>query len=76
LQFRIFGFAAFHEPAEHVLIFAFEQPDVAGAINLVEVPINLLHKRHQQHVKLKHAAAAVPVEAVQFNIFDHGALLK
>jgi hypothetical protein len=40
------------------------------------VRINLLDERHQQHVQLKHAAAAVPVEAIEFNIFDHGALLK
>jgi hypothetical protein len=40
------------------------------------VRIDLFDERYQQHVKLKHAAAAVPVEAIQFNIFDHGALLK
>ncbi len=38
--------------------------------------IDLTDKRHQQHVQFKHAAAAVPVKAVEFNVFDHGALLK
>ncbi|MMZ69073.1 hypothetical protein D1872_318440 [compost metagenome] len=71
MQLGIFRFAAFHEPAEHVLIFTFEQPDIAGAIILVEVPIILFHKRHQQHIKLKHAAAAVPEESIEFSCVGH-----
>ena len=76
LQFRIFRLAALHEPAEHVLILARQQTHIQIAIHLVQRRVNLLHERHQQHVKLKHAATAVPKEAIQFNLFDHGALLK
>lgn len=38
--------------------------------------VHLPDERYQQHVQLQHAAAAVPIEAIEFYIFDHGALLK
>ncbi len=76
LQLRIFRLAALHEPAEHVLILARQQTHIQIAIHLVQRRVNLLHEWHQQYVKLKHAATAVPKQAIQFNLFDHGALLK
>src|SRR5476651_207398 len=76
LQLRIFRFGALHEPAEHVLIFASQQPDVEVAVHLIERRVYLFGERHQQHIQLQHAATAVPVEAIDFYIFDHGALLK
>src|SRR5450830_1848026 len=76
LQLRIFRFGAFHEPAEHVLVFASQQPLVEFAIHLIERLVHLSGERHQQHIQLQHAATAVPVEAIDFYFFDHGALLK
>ena len=76
LQLRVLGFGAFHEPAEHVLIFAFQQLAIAIAVYVIQGGVHFLDERHQQYVKFKHAATAVPVETIEFNIFDHGTLLK
>ncbi|KPZ03886.1 Glycine cleavage T protein [Pseudomonas syringae] len=76
LQFSIFGFGTLHEPAEHILILTGQQTAVQIAVHVIQMWVDLTDKRHQQHVQFKHAAAAVPVKAVEFNVFDHGALLK
>ncbi|MNP69976.1 hypothetical protein D3C76_1661420 [compost metagenome] len=76
MQFRVFGLVAFHEPAEHVLVFAAEQTPVQLSIFRAQGWKNVLAERNQQHVQLEHAAAAVPKELVEFNLFDHEALQK
>src|SRR3546814_13465274 len=52
LQLRVFGFAAFHEPAEHVLILALEQTHVARTVDVVKVGINFFHERDRKSTRL------------------------
>src|SRR5690606_6522734 len=70
-QIRVLRLAALHEPAEHILIFTFQQATVTRLVFFIQRWIGFFKEGHQQYVQFEHAPAAMPVQPLPVHFCRH-----